>query len=110
MFLGTFTPKLDEKGRLIFPAKFRDELASGLVMTRGQEHCIASSPGETGNSDTPAAENACSSPDYRTGRVVAISDRAIIVADTTNPTSNRIYRRLGFEVVEDSLEILFSPR
>jgi DNA-binding transcriptional regulator/RsmH inhibitor MraZ len=44
MFLGTFTPKLDEKSRLIFPAKFRDELASGLVMTRGQEHCIAVYP------------------------------------------------------------------
>src|SRR5690625_3456175 len=44
MFLGTFTPKLDDKGRLIFPAKFRDELASGLVMTRGQEHCIAVYP------------------------------------------------------------------
>lgn len=44
MFLGTFTPKLDEKGRLIFPAKFRDDLASGLVMTRGQEHCIAVYP------------------------------------------------------------------
>jgi MraZ protein len=44
MFLGTFTPKLDDKGRLIFPAKFRDDLASGLVMTRGQEHCIAVYP------------------------------------------------------------------
>lgn len=40
MFLGTFTPKLDEKGRLILPAKFRDELADGLVITRGQEHCL----------------------------------------------------------------------
>ena len=40
MFLGTFTPKLDEKGRLILPAKFRDELAEGLVVTRGQEHCL----------------------------------------------------------------------
>lgn len=44
MFLGTFTPKLDEKGRLIFPAKFRDQLAAGLVMTRGQEHCISVYP------------------------------------------------------------------
>lgn len=44
MFLGTFTPKLDDKGRLIFPAKFRDQLASGLVMTRGQEHCISVYP------------------------------------------------------------------
>lgn len=40
MFLGTHTPRLDEKGRLILPAKFRDELASGLVLTRGQERCI----------------------------------------------------------------------
>ncbi len=40
MFLGTYTPKLDDKGRIIFPAKFRNELAEGVVMTRGQEHCI----------------------------------------------------------------------
>ena len=40
MFLGTFTPKLDEKGRLILPAKFREELAEGLVVTRGQERCL----------------------------------------------------------------------
>ena len=40
MFLGTYSPKLDEKGRLILPAKFRDELAEGLVMTRGQDRCI----------------------------------------------------------------------
>ena len=40
MFLGTYSPKLDEKGRIILPAKFRDELASGLVPTRGQEHCV----------------------------------------------------------------------
>lgn len=40
MFLGTYAPKLDEKGRIILPAKFRDELSDGVVMTRGQENCI----------------------------------------------------------------------
>jgi MraZ protein len=40
MFLGTFTPRLDEKGRLFLPAKFRDELAAGLVITPGQERCL----------------------------------------------------------------------
>lgn len=40
MFLGTHLPRLDEKGRLILPAKFRDELSDGLVLTRGQERCI----------------------------------------------------------------------
>lgn len=40
MFLGTYTPRLDEKSRLILPAKFREELSNGLVLTRGQERCI----------------------------------------------------------------------
>ncbi|PDQ34619.1 MAG: cell division/cell wall cluster transcriptional repressor MraZ [Candidatus Lumbricidophila eiseniae] len=40
MFLGTYEPKLDDKGRLILPAKFREELQSGLVITRGQERCL----------------------------------------------------------------------
>ena len=40
MFLGTHAPRLDDKGRLILPAKFRDELADGLVITKGQERCL----------------------------------------------------------------------
>ena len=40
LLLGTFTPRLDDKGRLILPAKFRSRLAPGLVMTRGQERCL----------------------------------------------------------------------
>ena len=40
MFLGTHTPRLDDKGRLILPAKFRDELAGGVVITKGQERCL----------------------------------------------------------------------
>jgi MraZ protein len=40
VFLGTHTPRLDDKGRLFLPAKFRDELAGGVVITRGQERCL----------------------------------------------------------------------
>ena len=40
MLLGTHTPRLDEKGRIILPAKFRDEFSSGLVITRGQDRCL----------------------------------------------------------------------
>lgn len=40
VFLGTFTPRLDDKGRLILPAKFRGRLASGLVATRGLDRCV----------------------------------------------------------------------
>ena len=45
-FLGTYTPRLDDKGRLILPAKFRPQLAEGLVMTRGQERCLYVFPAE----------------------------------------------------------------
>jgi len=40
VFLGTHSPRLDEKGRLFLPAKFRDELAEGVVITKGQERCL----------------------------------------------------------------------
>ena len=40
MFLGTYEPKLDDKGRVILPARFRDDMEGGIVLTRGQEHCI----------------------------------------------------------------------
>lgn len=40
MLLGTHAPKLDDKNRLILPAKFRIELDGGVVLTRGQERCL----------------------------------------------------------------------
>jgi MraZ protein len=40
LFLGTHTPRLDDKGRLALPAKFRTELEGGLVITKGQERCL----------------------------------------------------------------------
>jgi len=44
VFLGTYHPRLDDKGRLILPAKFRDQLAGGLVLTKGQERCLTLYP------------------------------------------------------------------
>lgn len=46
MFLGSHYPRLDEKGRLILPAKYRPKLAGGLVVTRGQERCLYVFPRE----------------------------------------------------------------
>ena len=40
MFLGTHSPRLDEKGRLFLPAKYRNDLAGGVVITKGQERCL----------------------------------------------------------------------
>lgn len=58
MFLGTYTPKLDEKGRLILPAKFREQLAPGLVITRAQDRCLAIYPMATFAQMTASVENA----------------------------------------------------
>ena len=44
MFLGRHAHNLDEKGRLAIPARFRDLLADGLVLTRGIDQCIAAYP------------------------------------------------------------------
>ena len=40
LLLGTYTPKIDAKGRMALPAKFRSQLGSGMVMARGQERCV----------------------------------------------------------------------
>lgn len=40
MFLGTHTPRLDDKGRLVLPARFRDGLAGGVVLTKGQDRSV----------------------------------------------------------------------
>ena len=39
-FLGTHQPRMDDKGRLFLPAKFREPLSGGLVITRGQDRCL----------------------------------------------------------------------
>jgi len=44
VFLGTYTPKLDDKGRLTLPAKFRDALAGGLMVAKSQDHSLAVFP------------------------------------------------------------------
>ncbi len=44
MFLGRFSHNLDTKGRVAVPARFREALAEGLVLTRGIDRCLALYP------------------------------------------------------------------
>jgi len=40
MFLGEYQHSLDVKGRLILPAKFRDQLSAGAFITKGRGGCL----------------------------------------------------------------------
>ncbi len=45
MFLGTYTHSLDSKSRLTIPAKYRESVARGLVITRHpQGNCLMAAP------------------------------------------------------------------
>ncbi len=44
MFLGEFVHTIDEGGRFSIPARFRADLAAGLVLTRGLDRCLAIYP------------------------------------------------------------------
>ncbi len=40
MFMGEYQHVIDAKGRLMVPVKFRDDLGSTFVVTRGLENCL----------------------------------------------------------------------
>jgi MraZ protein len=40
MLLGEFHHNIDDKGRLVVPTKFREELGSEFIITRGIEICL----------------------------------------------------------------------
>ena len=44
MFLGEHTHSLDAKGRVILPARFRDQLEGGAVMAKGLDGCLTVYP------------------------------------------------------------------
>lgn len=40
MFMGEYNHTVDEKGRLIIPSKFREELGNEFVITKGLDDCL----------------------------------------------------------------------
>ena len=40
MLIGEYHHNIDEKGRLIIPAKFREEIGNNFVVTRGLDGCL----------------------------------------------------------------------
>jgi MraZ protein len=44
MFMGEYHHSIDNKGRLIVPSKFRDELGDMFIITRGLDQCLFGYP------------------------------------------------------------------
>ncbi|MBE3568682.1 MAG: division/cell wall cluster transcriptional repressor MraZ [Bacillales bacterium] len=44
MFMGEYRHSIDAKGRLIIPAKFREDLGEAFVLTRGLDQCLFGYP------------------------------------------------------------------
>ena len=78
MLTGTHTPKLDDKGRLFLPAKFREEMKEGLVITRGQDRSL----------------------EIRTA--AAFEDFATRMRETTDPR-RRAYNRMLFALAHEAV-------
>lgn len=40
MLIGEYNHNLDEKGRIIIPSKFREEIGEKIILTRGLDGCL----------------------------------------------------------------------
>jgi MraZ protein len=82
MFLGRFAHTVDAKGRLAIPARFRDALAGGVVVTRGIDRCLSVYPMEAW---LPLAERISAlpitDPDARTFRRMVFAEAANLELD-----------------------------
>ncbi len=39
-FYGTYALRMDDKGRVTLPARYREDFANGVMLARGQDHCL----------------------------------------------------------------------
>ena len=103
-FLGTYSPRLDDKGRLFLPAKFREQLSEGLVITKGQERCLYVWPLDEFDRITEQMRSApLTSKDARDYLRVFFAGASDEVPDkqgrVTNPPALRDYAGLTRDVV-----------
>jgi MraZ protein len=104
VFLGRHNHNLDAKGRLALPARFRDKLAEGVVITRGFDPCLLVYPLDAW---LPLAEKVAalsiSDPDVRKLRRMLFADAVDVQLDAQGrvliPSGLREYAGIEREAV-----------
>lgn len=104
VFLGRHNHNLDAKGRLALPARFRDKLAEGVVVTRGFDPCLLVYPLDAW---MPLAERVAalsiSDPDVRKLRRMLFADAVDAQLDGQGriliPSELRAYASIEREAV-----------
>lgn len=112
MFLGEYEHNLDDKGRLAVPARFREELGDGVVITRGFDRCLMGFPRGTW---TTLAEQvsglSLGQGDARNLRRLLFSGAADVQLDRQGriliPQNLREYAGLGEQVIVAGLNTHF---
>ena len=87
MFLGEFQHSLDAKGRVILPARFRDQLTEGGFVTKGRGGCLSVyTPEEFENVASLVREQSKRGPELNAARTFFSG------ASEINPTSRAGWR------------------
>lgn len=82
MFMGEYSHNIDEKGRLIMPSKFREELGSEFVVTPGIDGCLYAYPMDEWKNTVESIREAVSTgKDARTFRRRLLSQAEKITID-----------------------------
>ena len=112
MFLGEYEHNLDDKGRLAIPSRFREELAEGVVVTRGFDRCLMCFPRPTFEKLAQQVSSlSLGQEDARQMRRLIFSGAADATLDTQGrillPQNLREYAALGDHVIVAGLNTHF---
>jgi len=112
VFLGEFEHSIDDKGRVAIPARFREELAEGMVLTRGFDQCLQAFPRQVWQQLAQKVSSlSLGSPEARNLRRILFSNAAEVEVDRQGrilvPQNLREYAGLGEQVVITGMDTFF---
>jgi MraZ protein len=112
VFLGEFEHSIDDKGRVAIPARFREELGEGMVLTRGFDLCLQAFPRQVWQQLAQKVSSlSLGSPEARNLRRMLFSNAAEVEVDRQGrilvPQNLREYASLAEQVVITGMDTYF---